>query len=165
MAPFSLTSLAPRAGENCVGAEKIQVVYIPPSNCPWTRPATHRGRGVDTTLPLKCRMNDEYEWSLMQLHLVGARGSRVTPGEGRPFTASILFFTRFFPSPFASQSSLDTLFLAGLQVKGVALNLLNNVFLLHLALEAAQSILEGFSLLQSYFSQLDTPPDPSCRTG
>jgi hypothetical protein len=164
MAPFSPTSLAPRAGETAWVRRKLRLCTSPlklpldsARHAPWT--------GVDTALPPECRKNDEYEWSLMQLHQVGARGSRVTPGGGRPFIASILFFTRFFPSPFASQSSLDTLFLARLQIKGVALNLLNNIFLLHLALEAAQSILEGFSLLQSYFSQLDTPPDPSCRTG
>jgi hypothetical protein len=43
----------------------------------------------------------------------------------------------------------------------VALNLLDNVFLLHLALEAAQSVLEAFALLKSYFCQTDTPPNPS----
>jgi hypothetical protein len=46
----------------------------------------------------------------------------------------------------------------------VALDFLNNVFLLHFALEAAQSILEGFTLLQSNFRQTDTPPNPSGRT-
>jgi hypothetical protein len=79
----------------------------------------------------------------------------------RPFAALILFFARFLASSLASESSLDTLFLARLQVKGVALDLLDNVFLLHLALEAAQSVLEGFTLLKSYFCQTDTPPNPS----
>jgi hypothetical protein len=32
---------------------------------------------------------------------------------------------------------------------------------LNLALEPTQSILEGFSLLKSYFCQTDTPPNPS----
>jgi hypothetical protein len=32
---------------------------------------------------------------------------------------------------------------------------------LHLALETAQSILEGFTLLKSNFCQTDTPPNPS----
>jgi hypothetical protein len=32
---------------------------------------------------------------------------------------------------------------------------------LHLALETAQRILEGFSLLQANFSQTNTPPDSS----
>ena len=43
----------------------------------------------------------------------------------------------------------------------MALYLLDNIFLLHLALEAAQSILEGFALLKSYVCQPYTPPDSS----
>ena len=74
---------------------------------------------------------------------------------------SILFFACFFPAAFASESFLDALFLAGLQVKGVALDLLDDVFLLHLALETPESILEGFALLKSDFSQLTTPPNSS----
>ena len=73
----------------------------------------------------------------------------------------ILFFTRFLASSFASKSSFHTLLLAGLQVKGVTLDLLDNVFLLHLALKSAQSILEGLTLLKPYFCQTDTPPNPS----
>jgi len=73
----------------------------------------------------------------------------------------ILFFTRFLARTLASESSLYTLLLAGLQVKGVALDLLDNVFLLHLALETTQSVLEGFTLLKPNFCQTDTPPDPS----
>jgi hypothetical protein len=36
---------------------------------------------------------------------------------------------------------------------------------LHLALKAAQSVLEGFSLLKAYFCQTNAPPDSSGRTG
>ena len=43
----------------------------------------------------------------------------------------------------------------------MALYLLDNIFLLHLALEAAQSILEGLALLKSYVCQPYTPPDSS----
>jgi hypothetical protein len=32
---------------------------------------------------------------------------------------------------------------------------------LHFALEAAQCVLEGFTLLKSNFRQTDTPPNPS----
>ena len=49
----------------------------------------------------------------------------------------VLFFSRFFTRTLASQRGLHTLFLAGLQVKGVTLDLLDDVFLLHLALETA----------------------------
>jgi hypothetical protein len=42
----------------------------------------------------------------------------------------------------------------------VALNLLDNVFLLHLALETAQRVLERLTFLEPYFCQTDTPPNP-----
>ena len=82
----------------------------------------------------------------------------------------ILFLACLLPAALASQRLLDTLFLAGLQVEGMTLDLLNDVFLLHLALETAESILEGFTLLESYFSQPNyTPklvplgPDSYCK--
>jgi len=102
--------------------------------------------------------------SLLAAQNGGGQIERSRPGKERPLTALtllVLFFTRLLASPLASESSLDTLFLAGLQVEGVALDLLDNVFLLHLALEAAQSVLERFTLLKSYFCQTDTPPNPS----
>jgi len=61
-------------------------------------------------------------------------------GTERPFIALILFFACLLSGALSSQRSLYTLFFAGLQVKGVALNLLDNVFLLHLAFEAAQGV-------------------------
>ena len=73
----------------------------------------------------------------------------------------VLFFARFLTSSLARESGFHMLFLAGLQVEGVAFDLLDNVFLLHLALEAAQSVLEGFSLLKSTLRQTDTPPNSS----
>jgi hypothetical protein len=101
----------------------------------------------------------------------GARFEQSRSGKERPFPAFnscfvspaslVLLFARFLARSFASESGFDTLFLAGLQVKGVALNLLDNVFLLHLPLETSQSVLEGLALLKSYFCQTDTPPNPS----
>jgi hypothetical protein len=41
----------------------------------------------------------------------------------------------------------------------VTLDLFNDVFLLHFALETAKRIFEGLSLLQSDFRQLDAPPN------
>ena len=73
----------------------------------------------------------------------------------------VLFLARLLAGSLASQRSLHALLLAGLQVKGVALDLLDNVFLLHLALKAAQSVLEGFALLKPNFCQTYTPPDSS----
>jgi hypothetical protein len=104
---------------------------------------------------------------------VGARWSWATPGRGGPLphqsycvnpVASVLLLANLLTGPFASQRSFHALFLAGLQVKGVALNLFNNVFLLHFALETAQSVFEGLTLLQSNFRQTETPPNPSGRT-
>ncbi len=84
-------------------------------------------------------------------------------GMGRHLEAAtqrflVLFFPRLLATALASQGFLHSLFLAGLQVKGVALYLLDDVFLLHLALEPAQRILEGFSLLDSYFRQTNYTP-------
>ena len=75
--------------------------------------------------------------SLLQLNHGGGLIEQSRPGTERPFAALILFFTCFLTRPLASQRGLHTLLLAGLQLKGVALDLLNDVFLLHLALEAA----------------------------
>jgi hypothetical protein len=75
--------------------------------------------------------------SLLQLNRDGGRIEQGRPGKERPCAALVLFFPRFFTRTLASQRSFHTLFLAGLQVKGVTLDLLDNVFLLHLALETA----------------------------
>jgi len=72
-----------------------------------------------------------------------------------------LLLASFFPATFACQCFLYALFLAGFQVKGVTLNLLDDIFLLHFPLKAAQCILKGFSLLQSNLSQRTTPPNLS----
>ncbi len=92
---------------------------------------------------------------------VGARSSRTAPGRDGPLIALVLLFARFLACPLTGQRSLHSLFLAGFQVKGVALNLLDNVFLLYLALKAAQSVLEGLALLKPNFCQTYTPPNPS----
>src|SRR6202021_3298227 len=64
--------------------------------------------------------------SLLQLEMVGARFEQGRPGKERPFTALVLFFARFLASPLACERSLNALFLAGLQIKGVALDFLDN---------------------------------------
>jgi hypothetical protein len=93
--------------------------------------------------------------------LGGGQTEQNHPGTERLIPALILFLACLFAGPLASQRSFYTLSFAGLQVEGVALYLLDDVVLLHLALKAAQSILEGFSLLKAYFCQTDTPPDSS----
>src|SRR5579872_3985076 len=53
----------------------------------------------------------------------------------------VLFLTRLLAIALAGQGFFYTLLFAGLQVKGVTLHFFNDVFLLHLALEAAERIL------------------------
>ena len=84
---------------------------------------------------------------------MGAGLSRAAPGRERPCAALVLFFSRFFTRTLASQRGLHTLFLAGLQVKGVTLDLLDDVFLLHLALETPEGVFQRLALLQSNFRQ------------
>jgi len=73
----------------------------------------------------------------------------------------VLFLARLLACSLASQRGLHTLLLAGLQVERVTLHFLNNVFLLYLPLETAQSVLEGLSLLKPNLCQTNTPPDSS----
>ena len=75
--------------------------------------------------------------SLLQPNPDGGQIEQSRPGKERPCAALVLFFSRFFTRTLASQRGLHTLFLAGLQVEGVTLDLLDDVFLLHLALETA----------------------------
>jgi hypothetical protein len=47
------------------------------------------------------------------------------------------------------------------QIKRMPLDLFNNVFLLHLSLKPAESVLKSLALLEPHFSQTETPPTPS----
>jgi hypothetical protein len=84
-----------------------------------------------------------------QLNNDGRKMERATTWEGRPCGPLILLFPSFFSATFTCQRFLDPLLFARLQIKGVTLDLFDDVFLLHFALEAAQGIFEGFSLLDS----------------
>lgn len=101
----------------------------------------------------------------------GGRIEQSRPGKGATLTIldasnclSVRFLANFFAGALARQRSFDPLFLSRLQVEGMALDFLDDVLLLHLALEAAQSVFQGFTFLQSNFRQTDTPPNPSGRT-
>jgi hypothetical protein len=76
----------------------------------------------------------------------------------------VLLLANLLTSALASQRGLYPFLFTGFEVKGVALDLLDNVLLLYFALEATQRVLKGFTLLQPNFRQTDTPPNPSGRT-
>ena len=91
-------------------------------------------------------------------------------GSDGPDVRLVLFFACFLAAALASERFLDTLLLAGLQVEGMTFYFFDNVFLLYLTLETAESIFEGFTLLKSDFSQTNyTPklvplgPDSYCK--
>jgi hypothetical protein len=86
------------------------------------------------------------------------KGKRAATRGGAALYRLVLLFPSFFPAAFARQCFLHALLLARLQIKGVALNLLDYVLLLHLALEPAQCILKGLALLQSHFCQWNYTP-------
>jgi len=71
------------------------------------------------------------------------------------------FPATFLPVSFAGQRLLGPELLAWFQIKGVPLDLLNNVLLLDLSLETAKGVLQRFALLKlnfrqtKYTSQLD----------
>jgi len=72
--------------------------------------------------------------------------------------ALVLFLTNLLAIPLACKCFLDALLFAGLQVEGVTLHFLDDVFLLHLALEAAECVLEGLTLLETNFCQCKNTP-------
>jgi hypothetical protein len=75
----------------------------------------------------------------------------VKRGMGRPEAAArillVLLLARFLTTAFPRQSFLCPFLLARLQVVGVSLDLLDDIFLLHFALETAQGALQRFALL------------------
>src|SRR5437016_12275394 len=90
-----------------------------------------------------------------------ARKGRGRQPNGDPRTTNlVLFLACLFAATLARQCFLYTLFLARLQVKGMPLDLLNYVFLLHLAFEAPQCVLKGFALLNSNLRQKPHTPKP-----
>jgi hypothetical protein len=171
MAPSARFRAPPAGKELRRHTPKYRFVYSSPSLLPLgLGPPRSRAEGGYKLSSLECRRND-YEFievmtrPYLRLNSVGAGLSRAAPGRSGSFLLRlILFLARFLAGSLASESSFHPLFLARLQVKGVSLDLLDNVFLLYLTLEAAQSVLEGFTLLKPYFCQTDTPPDSSGRT-
>jgi hypothetical protein len=71
----------------------------------------------------------------------------------------VLLLADFLAITFAGERFLNALLFARLEIKGMTLYFLDNVFGLHLALETAQSILKGFAFLNSNLCQEKTPPN------
>ena len=140
MAPSASFRRAHPRGKNCgENTENTGRLLLPPPYYPWTRPTTLRdGRGLQLIDLCREKCDNEVPAAAQ---LGGGRIEQGHSGKERPFPALILFFTCLFSSALSSQRSFHTLLFAGLQVKGVTLYLLNDVFLLHLALEAAEGIL------------------------
>jgi len=65
----------------------------------------------------------------------------------------VLLLTDLLAIAFARKRFFHTLLFTGLQIKRVTLDFLDNVFSLHLALEAPQGILKGFAFLYSNLCQ------------
>jgi len=63
------------------------------------------------------------------------------------------FPATFLPVSLACQSLFDPQFLTRLQIEGMPLDLFNDVFLLHLPLEAPKGVFQGFTVLESDFCQ------------
>jgi len=82
----------------------------------------------------------------------------------RPFFLESLIFGLFanlLLCPLTGQSLLHAELGARLQIVGMTLDFLNDVFRLNFALEATQGAFNGLALLQSNFSQTKSPPNPA----
>ena len=73
----------------------------------------------------------------------------------------VLLLAGLLAVTFAGQCFLDAALFAGLQVVGVTLDFLDDVFLLHLALETAERILERLAFLYADFCQIEYTPKPA----
>lgn len=75
----------------------------------------------------------------------------------------VLFLADLLAIAFACKSFLDATLLTWLQIEGVPLDLFDDVFGLHLALEATKCVLERFTFLNTNLCQWKTPPNHPCR--
>jgi hypothetical protein len=71
----------------------------------------------------------------------------------------ILLLTDLLAIALAGKRFFHALLFTRLQIKRVTLDFLDNVFRLHLALEAPQCVLKGFAFLYSNLCQENTPPN------
>src|SRR5438046_5116267 len=64
---------------------------------------------------------------------------------------SLVTATVFLAVALASQRRFDTALLAGRHIEGMSFDFFDDVFLLHLALKATESILQRLAIAQSHF--------------
>ena len=90
----------------------------------------------------------------------GGENTRAAAGRQRPGLKLILgLFANLLLCPLASQRLLYAELGARLQIVGVTLYFLNDVFRLNFALEPTQGALNGLAFLQSNFCQTKSPPN------
>ena len=157
MAPFNLPARAP-LDQSAATAENAGCMLLP-LYCPMdsARHAFEVCVGTDYFIGRNRERSFQVRLKLGEGQI--ERGH--SGGSGPSCLASVLFLARLLPCTFAGESSFHTLFLTGLQVEGMTFYFLDDVFLLHFALETAQSIFKRFTLLKPYFGQTDTPPNSS----
>jgi len=138
MAPSAHFRRAHSRGKNCGENTEIRVVYYSPlGTAPGLGPPRARTvRGLQ--LIDLCREKCDYEIPACR-STGGGQIEQGRSGKEQPIPAisSVLFFARLFARSLACQRSFHALLFAGLQVEGVTFHFLYDVFLLHLALEAA----------------------------
>lgn len=79
------------------------------------------------------------------------RQSRAFPLTHQRFLLLFLLFTHLFAVALACECFLHASLFARLQIEGVAFDLFDNVFRLHLTLEPAKSILQRLAFLYANF--------------
>jgi hypothetical protein len=75
-----------------------------------------------------------------------------------PETRLLGFATNLLAAPLAGQRLLGSALVPGFQVEAMLLDVLDDVFLLNLPLEAAQGVLYGFALLEFDLGQNENTP-------
>jgi hypothetical protein len=70
----------------------------------------------------------------------------------------VQFPTLLLPAAFPGEGLFRPALVTRLQIERVFLDILDDIFLLHLPLEAAQGALDGFAFLYFYFSQAFSTP-------
>ena len=90
----------------------------------------------------------------------------VLPGRSTRFeTTSVDFAALLLARPFTRERLLGASPIAWFQVEGVLLDILDDIFLLHLPLEPAKRAFDGFAILHFHFSQAKNTPSTADFAG